>query len=190
MINKKFIEQLKNDYQHQEDERHQIIALSNNVLFHSKKAIFALHRNDLALADNKLQEMEDILKKLDKDFGKERLEDEGSYRAAIEEYVEAKLLSFFIKGEDIDRIPGLNLRGEAYLGGICDFIGELVRKATNEAAAGNFDQVGIIKKFADEMMEQLLDFDMTGYLRTKYDQARGHLQKLEQMAYEIKLKLR
>jgi len=39
------------------------------------------------------------------------------------------------------------------------------------------------------MMDQLIDFDMTGYLRTKYDQARGHLRKLEQMAYEIKLKI-
>ncbi len=37
-------------------------------------------------------------------------------------------------------------------------------------------------------MGQLIDFDMTGYLRTKYDQARGHLRKLEQMAYEIKLR--
>ncbi len=37
-------------------------------------------------------------------------------------------------------------------------------------------------------MAQLVDLDLTGYLRTKYDQARGHLRKLEQMAYEIKLR--
>ena len=37
-------------------------------------------------------------------------------------------------------------------------------------------------------MGQLIDFDMTGYLRTKYDQSRGHLRKLEQMTYEIKLR--
>jgi predicted translin family RNA/ssDNA-binding protein len=188
MINKKFIEQLKKDYRNQESERRQIISLANDVLFHSKKAIFALHRDDIKTADNKLSEMEKTLLQLEKKFGVKRIEEEGSYRAAIEEYVEAKLLSQVIKGEKIDRIKTLKLDNDAYLGGICDLLGELVRKATNEAAAGNFNEVEKLKKFSSEMMDQLIDFDMTGYLRTKYDQARGHLRKLEQMAYEIKLK--
>lgn len=189
MINKKFIEQLKKDYRNQENERRQIISLSNDVLFHSKKAIFALHRDDLKVAETKLKDMEDILLQLEKKFSIKRIEEEGAYRAAIEEYVEAKLLSMVIKGEKIDRIKTLKLNNDAYLGGICDLLGELVRKATNEAAAGNFDQVEKIKKFASDMMDRLIDFDMTGYLRTKYDQARGHLRKLEQMAYEIKLRI-
>jgi predicted translin family RNA/ssDNA-binding protein len=189
MINKKFIEQLKKDYRNQENERRQIISLSNDVLFHSKKAIFALHRDDLKIAETKLKDMENILLQLEKKFSIKRIEEEGAYRAAIEEYVEAKLLSMVIKGEKIDRIKTLKLNNDAYLGGICDLLGELVRKATNEAAAGNFDQVEKIKKFASDMMDQLIDFDMTGYLRTKYDQARGHLRKLEQMAYEIKLRI-
>lgn len=188
MINKKFVEQLKKDYKNQEGERRQIISLSNNVLFHSKKAIFALHRNEIKIADAKLKEMEDSLLQLEKKFGIKRIEEEGAYRAAIEEYVEAKLLSFVIKGEKIDRIKKLKLGNDAYLGGICDLLGELVRRATNEAAAGNFDQVEKIKKLSNDIMDQLIDFDMTGYLRTKYDQARGHLRKLEQMAYEIKLR--
>jgi hypothetical protein len=37
-------------------------------------------------------------------------------------------------------------------------------------------------------MEQLVEFDMTGYLRTKYDQAKGNLRKIEQIHYEINLK--
>lgn len=189
MINKKFVEQLKKDYQNQENERRQIISLSNNVLFHSKKAIFALHRHELKIAELKLKEMEDSLLQLEKKFGIKRIEEEGAYRAAIEEYVEAKLLSFVVKGEKIDRIKKLKLGNDAYLGGICDLLGELVRTATNEAAAGHFEQVEKTKKLANDIMDQLIDFDMTGYLRTKYDQARGHLRKLEQMAYEIKLRI-
>ena len=188
MINKKFIEELKKDYKNQESERRQIIALANDVLFHSKKAIFALHRNEVKIADTKLKEMEETLLQLEKKFSLKRIEKEGAYKAAVEEYVEAKLLSFVIKGEKIDRIKKLKLDNDAYLGGICDLLGELVRKATNEAAAGNFDQVEVIKKLSNDIMDQLIDFDMTGYLRTKYDQARGHLRKLEQMAYEIKLR--
>ncbi len=189
MINKDFINQLKEDYRAKEGERRQIISLSNNILFHSKKAIFALHRHDLETAEEKLEEMENELLNLEKTFSIKRIEEEGAYRAAIEEYTEAKLLSFAIKGEEIDKIKKLNLSTDAYLGGICDLLGELVRVATNDAAAGNFDRVAEIKELAENIMDQLIDFDMTGYLRTKYDQARGHLRKLEQMAYEIKLRV-
>jgi len=188
MINHKFVTELKKNYKDQEGERRQIISLANDVLFHSKKAIFALHRNEIKIADTKLKEMEATLLQLEKKFSLKRIEKEGAYRAAVEEYVEAKLLSFVIKGEKIDKIKKLKLDNDAYLGGICDLLGELVRRATNEAAAGNFEQVEIIKKLSNDIMDQLIDFDMTGYLRTKYDQARGHLRKLEQMAYEIKLK--
>lgn len=189
MINKKFVSALKDDYKKQEAERRQIIALANDVLFHSKKAIFALHRQEIKIADQKLKEMEEILLQLEKKFSLKRIEKEGAYKAAVEEYVEAKLLSFVVKGEPIDRIKKLHLENDAYLGGICDLLGELVRRATNEAAAGHFEQVEITKKLSNDIMDQLIDFDMTGYLRTKYDQARGHLRKLEQMAYEIKLKV-
>jgi len=189
MINKNFVDQLKEDYRAKEGERRQIISLSNNILFHSKKAIFALHRHDLKVAEEKLEEMENELLNLEKTFSIKRIEEEGAYRAAIEEYTEAKLLSFAIKGEEIDKIKKLNLSTDAYLGGICDLLGELVRVATNDAAAGNFERVAEIKELAENIMDQLIDFDMTGYLRTKYDQARGHLRKLEQMAYEIKLRV-
>ncbi len=189
MINKTFVIQLKKDYRLQESERRQIISLSNNVLFHSKKAIFALHRGDLKTADEKLTEMESELLNLEKKFTIKRIEEEGAYRAAVEEYAEAKLLSFAIKGEKIDKIKKLKLGTDAYLGGICDLLGELVRVATNQAAIGNFKSVAETKELAESIMDQLIDFDMTGYLRTKYDQARGHLRKLEQMAYEIKLRV-
>lgn len=189
MINKKFISQLKKDYRAKESERRQIISLSNNVLFHSKKAIFSLHRGDLKTAEEKLLEMENELLNLEKKFTVKRIEEEGAYRAAVEEYAEAKLLSFAISGKSIDKIKKLKLSTDTYLGGICDLLGELVRVATNEAAAGNFIQVTKIKNLSEDIMDQLIDFDMTGYLRTKYDQARGHLRKLEQMSYEIKLRV-
>ncbi|MCX6795463.1 MAG: hypothetical protein NT165_01900 [Candidatus Falkowbacteria bacterium] len=188
MISKTFVAQLKKDYRASESERRQIISLSNNVLFHSKKAIFALHRGDVKTADEKLLEMENELLNLEKKFSIKRIEEEGAYRAAVEEYAEAKLLSFAIKGEKIDKIKKLKLSTDAYLGGICDLLGELVRVATNQAAEGNFQSVAKTKELAESIMDQLIDFDMTGYLRTKYDQARGHLRKLEQMAYEIKLR--
>ncbi|MFA7087886.1 MAG: hypothetical protein WC146_00925 [Patescibacteria group bacterium] len=188
MLNEKFLETLKTDYQANESQRRQIISASNNILFEAKKTIFALQRQDFKVAEEKLEEMETALKNLQKKFGENRLNREGAYKAAAEEYLEGKTFYTVIKNKKITAVPGIELNYESYLGGICDLIGELVRYATNQAAKGKFSEVGKIKKSAEDIMSQLLDFDMTGYLRTKYDQARGHLRKLEQMAYEIKIR--
>lgn len=188
MINEKFLEELKKNYRTNESERRQIISASNNILFEAKKTIFALQRQDFTAAEKKLLEMEKALKNLEERFGFERLHREGAYKAAAEEYLEGKTFYLVINNKKIEVVKGLSLDYESYLGGICDLIGELVRYATNQAAKGKWTAVAKIKKTAEEIMAQLIDFDMTGYLRTKYDQARGHLRKLEQMAYEIKLR--
>jgi predicted translin family RNA/ssDNA-binding protein len=189
MINKKFLDDLKKNYQANESERRQIISASNGILFEAKKTIFSLQRQDFKTAEIKIAEMEKALASLEKRFGSERLKKEGAYKAAAEEYLEGKTFYLIIKKKDIIPTPGLSLDYESYLGGVCDLIGEMVRYATNQAAKGKFAEVAKIKKAAEDIMAQLIDFDMTGYLRTKYDQARGHLRKLEQMAYEIKMRI-
>jgi predicted translin family RNA/ssDNA-binding protein len=188
MIDVKFLETLKTNYRANESERRQIISASNNILFEAKKTIFALQRDDFKAAAAKLSDMETALKNLAGRFGTERLQREGAYKAAVEEYLEGKTFFLVIKNKKIAAVEDLKLDYEGYLGGVCDMIGELVRYATNRAAAGKFGEVAKIKKVSEDIMSQLIDFDMTGYLRTKYDQARGHLRKLEQMAYEIKLR--
>ena len=188
MINDKFLEQLRKEYCANETARRQIISAANNILFAAKKNIFAIQRNDFKTAEEKMANIEKELKSLEKRFGATRLYNEGTYKAAVEEYLEGKTLYTVIKKKKIEAYKGLSLNYESYLGGICDMIGELVRHATNQAAKGKFSEVAKIKKIAEDIMGQLIDFDLTGYLRTKYDQARGHLRKLEQMAYEIKLK--
>jgi predicted translin family RNA/ssDNA-binding protein len=188
MLNNKFFGKLQSDYDARESERRQIISLSNVILHESKRVIFSLHRGDVKKAAESLAEIETNIKQLEKKFGYKRLTDEGSYKAAVEEYVEAKMFFKVLSGEKIDTIKGITLSGEAYLGGICDLVGELVRLATNRAAEGKFDEVEKYKVIGNDIMAELVEFDMTGYLRTKYDQAKGHLRKIEQVAYEVKLR--
>ena len=188
MINKKFIQKIRKDYKAQNEERRQIISLSNIVLHDSKRIIFALHREDFQTAENKLMEVEKIIIKIQTKFTAKRAEEEGSYKAALEEYVEAKMFYLIIMGKKIDKIQGLKINFDSYLGGICDTTGELVRRATNKAADGDFTEVKKIKNIIEDVMEELAEFDMTGYLRTKYDQARGNLRKIEQINYEIKIR--
>jgi predicted translin family RNA/ssDNA-binding protein len=188
MINKKFIQTLKQNYDVHEGERRQIISLSNVVLHDSKRVIFSLHRGDAKRAEESLGEIEKILGNLEKKFGHSRLSEEGAYKAGVEEYVEAKMLHKIISDEKVDLVKNLEIGVEGYLGGICDLTGELVRQAVNRAAAGKFKEVAGIKKTIEEIMAELVEFDMTGYLRTKYDQAKGNLRKIEQINYEINLR--
>ncbi len=188
MINKKFLQKLKKDHVNKNSERRQIISLANIVLHDSKRAIFAIHRGDIKKAETSLSEIEKILMKLEKKFGFKRLLEEGSYKAGVEEYVEAKMYYFVIKGKKIEKIKKISINYDSYLGGICDTTGELVRRAVNEAAKGNIAEVEKMKGIINDIMAELVEFDMAGYLRTKYDQARGNLRKIEQINYEVKLK--
>ncbi|MDD4333412.1 MAG: hypothetical protein PHT51_04855 [Patescibacteria group bacterium] len=188
MINKKFIEKLKKEYAEGNSERRQIISLANVALHDSKRVIFSLHRGDDEIAAESLAAIEEVLKKLEKKFGYSRIMEEGSYKAAVEEYVEAKTLFMVISGQKIDAIKGLKIDVDGYLGGICDLTGELVRRAVNMAAAGHRDGVPKINKIINDIMAELVQFDMTGYLRTKYDQAKGNLRKIEQINYEVNLR--
>lgn len=188
MINKKFVQQLKNDYTKHESERRQIISLSNIVLHDSKRVIFSLHRGDVKKAQESLVEIEKILNDLEKKFGHSRVVSEGSYKAGVEEYVEAKMFFMVDQGGKVDKIKNITVDAESYLGGISDLTGELVRKAINQAASGKFEEVKKTKKIIEDIMAELVEFDMTGYQRTKYDQAKSNLKKIEQINYEIRLR--
>jgi len=188
MINKKFFQDLKGSYDKQEQSRKKIIGFSHTVLHDSKRVIFAIHRNDIKKARESLAEIEAILISSEKKFSHTRLMQEGSYRASVEEYVEAKILFNIIQKKKIDIFKKIKLSHETYLAGICDVTGELVRRSVNKAAEGKVREVKIAKDLINEIMEELVEFDMTGYLRTKYDQAKNSLKKIEQIAYEVKIK--
>ena len=188
MINKKFIQKLKNKHDKKISERRQIISLANVVLHNSKRVIFSLHRGDVKKAESMLEEIEKVLMKLEKKFSFDRINKEGSYKAGAEEYVEAKMFYLSFTGKKLNEFKKINLEYDSYLGGLCDLTGELVRRATNQAAAGKTKEVLKIKKEINDIMAELVEFDMTGYLRTKYDQAKRNLRKIEQIDYEIKIR--
>lgn len=188
MINKLFIQKLKNYYQKNDSERRMIISQSNIVLHDSKRVIFALHRDDIKNSEAQLKEIETVLANLEKKFGHNRLAEEGAYKAGVEEYVEAKMFYLFRKGKKLDEIKEANLNYDSYLGGICDTTGEMVRLAINQASKKKFKEVEKIKIAINDIMAELVEFDLTGYLRTKYDQAKTNLRKIEQIDYEIKIR--
>ncbi len=186
MLNSKFFQKLKQDHDAYEAERKAIISQSNIVLHDSKRVIFSLHRGDDKKAGESLREVERILIKLEEKYNSKRLYQEGSFRAGVEEYVEAKMFFLVVHDQKINKFEKIKISYDSYLSGICDLTGELVRYAINKAASKDYPKVKKARDLISDIMAEVVEFDMTGYLRTKYDQARGNLRKIEQISYEIR----
>lgn len=189
MINQKFFEQLKKDFDFYGEERRKLIGVSNEALMKSKQAIFAFHRDDFKSGNALLSEVEEIFRGLEERFKKEEeLRYEGAYRAALEEYVEAKFFGGFLEGEKIDFIKGMEIDADSYLGGLCDFTGELVRKAVLSATDRKFEKVDELVAGVRDVIGELIKMNLTGYLRTKYDQAKNNLRRAEEILYDVRMR--
>lgn len=189
MIDKKFWTKINENQADYDKSRRIIISQANIALHLSKQVIFALHRDNLKEAEEKIKQATDILKKLQDDFGKNRkLRYEGAWSAALEEYVEANLFLQFVKDAKVGKIEGLPIESNEYLGGLCDYTGELLRRAILQASKRKYKEVEIISEEIHDVAHKLLEYNLTGPLRTKFDQAKRNLNKIEQTVYEINLK--
>lgn len=190
MINKPFFQKLLTDYMAKSQKRHQIIKDSSDALRLSKQAIFSLQRDDLEIAKNLISDVEKILSNIKSHFEKDdSLRNQGAYRAALEEYTEAKLFYNVLTGKDIDSLENEEITHETYLSAICDVTGELVRKAVTQATKHEFDNVEKYRKATKEIIAELLNFNLSGgQLRSKYDDAKRNLRRLEDIMYDVKVK--
>jgi predicted translin family RNA/ssDNA-binding protein len=189
MFNKNLFKKLKKEHNDFACSRREVVRLANEALAKSKQAIFAFQRGDYQKGDNLFRETENIFKYLDKKFRKNvAVRQEGALKAAHEEFLEAKFFGKTSRGEKLDFVKNIEISLESYLGALCDLTGELVRSAINKAAAGQAKEVEKIKKIIEDILGELIQFDLTGYLRTKYDQAKHNLKKIEEIYYDIKIR--
>jgi len=188
-MQKTFFDDLKKSYTYFNETRRQVINISGDALHKSKVAIFSMHRGNFSEGADILVEVESNLQKLEEVFAKSpALRYEGSYKAALEEYTEAKLFYSLATSGELVEITALQIDFDTYLAGLCDATGEMVRLAIKEATARNISEVHKIKELVTDIMGELIEFNLTSYLRTKHDQAKTNLRKLEQMIYEITLR--
>lgn len=190
MINIKFFSDLLKKYSQYNHQRHEVIKFSSDVLRLSKQTIFNLHRNQPTEAEQSLTEAEKILGQLDELFKKDGdLKTEGSFIAAVEEYVEAKFFKKVIENESIDYLEVKPIIGyDEYLSGICDLTGEITRRAILLATDGKSSEVIKLKKMVEEIIGQLIKFDLVGKLRVKYDEAKRNLKRIEEIVYDLKIR--
>lgn len=171
------------------EDRRDVIKHAGDALHVSKRAIFAMHRGEMKEAKAKLAEAEKMFKVLIKKYKKNpKMMQEGSFRAGVEEYVEASLFYQFLTTGNIGPIKSLPVEMEVYLAGLCDVPGELYRRAIKAATEQDIEMVKQCALMGEEIIGSLIEFNLTKYLRNKFDQAKQAANKLEYVVYEVSLR--
>lgn len=188
MFDKKTFDYIKGEFEREEGEREKIILESREIVKLSKEVIYSLHRSDLKQAKKASEDIDKRVKALVKKYKGTKHEFSGSYRIALQEYVEAMAYyEFSSSGKLLEYDKSLDY--ECYLLGLCDLSGELVRMALNMGIEGSFDKVYEIRKFVSELFDELMKFDFrNGELRKKTDSIRWDMKKLDDMVFELKMK--
>lgn len=192
MLTKKAFEQMRKDLETYDKARETLIKDSRDVLKSSKAAIYSLHRNDVKAAEKQLNDARktiDALRKLIVDDV--HLAQVGAYIDALEEFVEASCYASYLRDGTLPSPEELGVHTEVYLPGLCDLIGELVRKAVNSTIEGDTKTALKIRDFVKETYEELMLFDFPNSpVRRKFDSIKYGLEKLEDLALQLKLKKR
>ena len=189
MINKSDFTKLQKEIESFDNAREKLIGKSRDVVQLSKKVIYAVHRDQIHEAEKYRDSMKKelaALKKLAEPH--HALETSGSFNIAEQEFVEAACFLDFAKNGKITPHSDLQVSIEAYLLGICDLTGELLRKGINDSIKGNYQTTVAIKDVVAELYGELMQFDFrNGEIRRKFDSIKYALNKLEDVVLELKL---
>ena len=162
-------------------KREHLIRDSRDIIRLSKQIIYSVHREELKQAESLAKKIRADVKKLPSDDFST-----GMKKVALQEFVEAVALLDFVSSNRIPSRKALNVDTEAYLCGICDLSGELLRLAVNKAIKKQDKEVLEIRGFVEEIYGEFLQLDLrNGELRKKSDQIKWNMQKLEDIAYSI-----
>lgn len=186
-MTKDFIADLKSRHDAYAAGRRAIIEKSSVAQHAAKRAIFAAQRGDVDGVQKLISEASDAIAEARKAaVVNPRLSCEGSLRAAMEEYAEAATFIMLLENGQAGPIDSFD--EETLIGGLCDAVGELVRMMIILATSHQDEEVARLKGIADEVVGGLNTMDFSGYLRTKFDQAKNHLRKAEEVMYDVSLR--
>lgn len=187
----KFFGDIKKEIEVYHKERNSVMGAAREVLQNAKKAIFVLQAGDLKQASVLIAEAENFIHVQEKKYSKSSvLAQEGSWSASLEEFAEAKLFQAALTGKSLDCLKGKSFNFNTKIGALADMTGELVRAAVAAATKGDYQTPEKYRALTAKVVGFFLDLYLTGYLRTKSDEAKRNLRRLEDMVYEISLKNR
>ena len=190
MIDKKLFSNLKTELERYDADREEVIKACRDVLKASKGAIYAVHRNEHATAKSQLEDAKKVLARIAaKVKANPRLVAVGSIHEAQEEYAEGACYYGLMVDKKLPSYNDLKVDIEPYLGGLCDMVGELTRKAINSAIDDDIKTAMHIRQLVRDIFEELNRLELRNIpARRKFDSIKYGLEKLEDLALQLKLK--
>ena len=171
-----------------EGDRQKLFLVSQTGLRASKRAIFACQRGDLNETNKLLSEAGSAVKAGKQLVSKHpALIGDGVWRSALEEYAEARLFHSYYSG-DLQLPKELTEEPDALLGGLADLAGEIARFAVLKGTEHDKVAVERAHKTVMHIADTLAELDLTGSLRSKFDQTKQHLRKIEDIRYDLSQK--
>jgi len=188
MFDLKTLRRFVSDYRQYQDLRHRLKASADRVRSLAKHAITLMRQDKYHDAEQLLAEAERVLKSVHTLMKRQPLlATEGFFREALEEYAEAKAYHSFLTGERLTIPLFIPLDTDEALGGVCDFTGELVRKAMSIADEEHLKEIESYVRMTQRVVDELSHVSFSGKLREKYDDLERNLVKLERIVYEVRM---
>lgn len=183
------MEELRNKFESIQSLRDSLIKESRDLIVLSKKAIYSCHRFEIEKASDLSKKLEIKSKEFVSKFNSNSLSIDsfGFANMALQEFIEAKGLVVFLKEEKLLLKPDF-VPSSAYLTGLCDLAGEIVRIAVNNALKDKilFENC---KTAVTQIHDELMIFDLpNSELRRKFDSLKYAVKKLEEINLEMGFK--
>ncbi|MGE3278237.1 MAG: hypothetical protein AB7J40_00230 [Candidatus Altimarinota bacterium] len=173
-------------YQQFEQDRRKALSLSDQLRIESKSAIGFLLKEKSKEANGcliKAKKQYADLKKLLK--ASPFLYSVGGVDVGTEEYVEARLLADYLDKKNLSTLDQLGVHHEAYIAGICDMSGELLRFARKQP-----ERMKAIHHDLEDLYQACLQVIITrnNVIRRKLEDLERNMQRMEEMIFQYELK--
>jgi len=173
-------------YQQFEQDRRKALSLSDQLRIESKSAIGFLLKDHISDANKSLVKAKKIYRELNKlVLTNPFLYSVGGVDVGTEEYVEAKLLADYLGNKPLSTIDQLKVHHEAYICGLCDMSGELLRYSRKYP-----EKMKKIHRDMEDLYQECLKVIVTrnSLVRKKLEDLERNMQKMEEMIFQIELK--
>lgn len=173
-------------FQQFEADRSKGLGYSNDLRVESKVAIGHLLKGRMKEATVRLKKADQLNKKLQNLMKKTPyLISVGGFHIGPEEYVEAKLLFDYLSGKKLSSPKSLGVHHEAYLCGLCDMSGELLRLARLEPK--KMEQIlHDISELNQSFQEAVVTRNSS--IRKKMEDLERNMKRMEEMIFNWNLK--
>ncbi|MBC8504199.1 MAG: haloacid dehalogenase [Anaerolineales bacterium] len=172
------IEQIHQSYNTRTKVRDQMLNQARMLTRHCANAIRAIHREDRALAQEHLNEAQELANALSANSTNHpNFFYAGYTQDALKEYAEANLTNALVTGETIPTPNDLDLDFVPYLKGLAETAGELRRRCMHVLRHGDEAEADRLLAHMDDIYDALVTMDysdaITGGLRRLTDIVRG-----------------